>query len=182
MAFYLVIRGPLGVGKSTVSERLARELPAGCLSIDRILEEHDLEEWEEDRISLRSFLRANEFAEERARRFLDADRPVVIEGNFYWKEQLEDLTRRLAYPHGVFTLKAPMRLCVERDRLRPATRPGAEPRAGDSLGAEAVAQVYRMVARVHSGIGIDATGTVEATVAAILRAARSQGLGKKGSR
>ena len=168
------------MGKSTVSERLARELRAGCLSIDRILEEHDLEEWDEDRISLASFLRANEFAEERARRFLDADRSVVIEGNFYWKEQIHDLIRRLEYPHLVITLKAPLRLCVERDRLRPATRPGAEPRAGDSLGAKAATEVYRLVAGVRSGVGIDATGTVGATVAAILRSTRSHGLGKNG--
>lgn len=44
MTYYVVVRGPLGVGKSTVSSRLAEIIGADHILIDRILEEHGLEE------------------------------------------------------------------------------------------------------------------------------------------
>ncbi|MCI4339453.1 MAG: ATP-binding protein [Thermoplasmata archaeon] len=37
MGFYVVIRGPLEIGKSTLSERLAAEIRGEHVSIDRIL-------------------------------------------------------------------------------------------------------------------------------------------------
>lgn len=167
MSYYVVVRGPLGVGKSTVSARLAEVLGADHILIDRILEEQGLEEWDEDRISLRSFLRANAFAAERARPSLDRGRPVILDGCFYWKEQLEDLAQRLDRPHSVFTLEAPLAVCIARDRLRPLPQQGSEPRSGNQLGAEAAEEVYSLVAEVRCGVRIDATGTVEATVEAI---------------
>jgi predicted kinase len=167
MSFYLVVRGPLGVGKSTVSAAIARSLGADHVPIDRILEEHDLEEWDDDRISLRSFLRANEFAGDLARGSFARGRPVVFDGCFYWREQLDDLVRRLDVPHLIFTLEAPLSVCAARDRTRPLPRPEG-PRGGDQLGAEAAAAVFKLVADAPCGTPVDATGSVEATVAAIL--------------
>lgn len=169
MSYYVVIRGPLGVGKSTVSERLAKEIGGEHILIDRILEEHGLEEWDEDRISLKSFLRANALAIERARGLLENGTPVVFDGNFYWRPAIDDLLQKLDFRHYVVTLEAPLSVCIRRDRQRPITRGGVEPRAGDSLGEEAATQVYGMVNQVRYGIAIDATGSVDATVAAVLR-------------
>ena len=165
----MVIRGPLGVGKSTVSEQLARRIGAEHVAIDRILEEHGLEEWDEDRISLRSFLRANEIAAKRARGFVENATPVVLDGNFYWREAIEDLLDRLRFPHYVFTLEAPLGVCIARDAERPPTRAGAEPRAGDRLGEAAATQVYRLTSQVRYGVAVDATGPLENAVSEILR-------------
>lgn len=168
MAYYVVVRGPLGVGKSTVSSRLAEAIGADHISIDRILEEHGIEEWDEDRISLASFLRANTFAVESARVLLKRGRPVVFDGCFYWREQLEDLTQRLDFPHHVFTLEAPLAVCVARDRMRPLPKKGGEPKGGDQQGADACQEVYRLVSQVRYGSAIDASGPVERTIAGIL--------------
>lgn len=164
-----VIRGPLGVGKSTVAAALAGTIGAQHISIDRLLEEHDLEEWDEDRISLRSFLSANAIAVDQARPALDAGRPVVFDGCFYWREQLDDLVRRLGEGLLVFTLEAPLSVCVERDGTRPLPREGAMPRGGDRQGEQAAKDVYKLVTDVRYGLPIDASGPVEETVAAILR-------------
>ncbi len=169
MTYSIVVRGPLGVGKSTVSAALAQTIGAQHILIDKLLEEYGLEEWDEDRISLRSFLRANAVAVKQAHRAHRTGQPVIFDGCFYWREQLDDLAKRLDTGLLVFTLEAPLPVCVERDRTRPLPRPGEEPRGGDQLGEEAVNDVYRLVAEVQCGIAVDASGPVEATVAAILR-------------
>jgi len=152
MGHFIVIRGPLGVGKTTVAERLAKELGAEYISIDRILDEHGL--WESGRLS--EFLRANAFAVERARGILDEGTPVVVDGNFYWKSQIEDLVRTLDHRHFVFTLKAPLRLCIERDRGRDLPH-----------GSEGARAVYAKSTRFEYGIGVDATGPIESTLCEI---------------
>jgi predicted kinase len=150
----VILRGPLGVGKTTISGRLARALPAEVVSIDRILDDRDL--WRSGRVS--EFLRANRFAGERGRELLTTGRSVVFDGNFYWKTQIADLVGRLPGPTHVFTLEAPLRVCRERDRRR------AHPH-----GEDAARQVYAKSTRFSWGIEVDATGTPAAVVSTILR-------------
>jgi len=157
MAFYIVIRGPLGVGKSTVASRLAKEVGAKHMSIDSILYECDLEEWEGGYLSEKSFLGANEFAVKRARGFLDTGTPVIFDGNFYWKSQIEDLLGQLDYPHYVFTLKAPLSVCIERDSQR-----------NNPYGSESARDVYAKSIEFDYGIDLDATRPIETVVGEIL--------------
>ncbi|MGA8709645.1 MAG: AAA family ATPase [Thermoplasmata archaeon] len=157
MVFYVVIRGPLGVGKSTVAESLAERIVAERISIDRILDEDGLEEWDGGYISQKSFLRANARAIERARVFLDQDTPVIFDGNFYWKSQVEDLLIQLDYRHFVFTLKAPLSLCIERDSGRKPPH-----------GREAAQEVYAKSTEFDYGITLDATRPVGVMVREII--------------
>jgi len=155
MAFYIVVRGPLGIGKTTVSERLAKVTGAEYVSVDRILDEPGVEEWDDEagHYSERCFLRTSELAAERARTFLDRGTPVIFDGNFYWRSQVADLVRRLNFPHYVFTLKAPLDLCIQRDRQRDPPH-----------GREATESVYSKSTEFDWGIGIDATQPVESVV------------------
>jgi len=119
MNFYVIIRGPLGCGKSTISERLSKILNAKYFAVDKVLEEHDLEnDWEAGYISQKSFKKANEIIAPQAQKILDSGKTVVFDGNFYWKSQVEDLISRLDFPHYVFTLKASLEVCIERDKNR----------------------------------------------------------------
>lgn len=152
MSYYVIIRGPLGVGKTTTSAALAKSLDAIVLSIDRIADR----KW--DGGSVRLYVSANRVAAERARRPLARGTPVVFDGCFYWKTQLADLERRLPVPHEVFTLQAPLSVCVQRDSGRKVVH-----------GAEAAAQVYRKVTRFECGVGIDATQDLDTTVTEIRR-------------
>ena len=149
MSYYVVIRGPLGVGKSAVSRKLAQRIGAVYISIDQILDDQGL--WESGRLS--EFLRANDFVISRARASLDRGVPVVIDGNFYWKSQIRDLVGRLRGHHYVVTLKAPLKVCIARDG-------GREP----SHGRKAARQVYAKSTRFEYGIGLDATGPIEPVV------------------
>jgi tRNA uridine 5-carbamoylmethylation protein Kti12 len=160
MSYYVIVRGPLGSGKTTVSKRVAKILTARYLSIDRILDEQGL--WYSGRLS--EFLRVNALAARRARVELTRGTPVVLDGNFYWKTQLVDLERRLNFPHRIFTLKVPLSVCVERDSRR-----------NPPHGREAAEQVYARSTRLDVGLRIDARRSVDHVVAQVidrLRAAR----------
>jgi predicted kinase len=152
MSYYVIIRGPLGVGKTTISKALAKPNGAVVVSIDEIADK----EW--DGGSVRLYVQANDVAAGRARTALAKGVPVVFDGCFYWKTQISDLERRLDFPHVVITLRAPLSVCVERDAGRSVVH-----------GAEAAEQVYRKVTRFEGGVSIDATRGVPATVREIRR-------------
>jgi predicted kinase len=154
MSYYVIVRGPLGVGKTTVAGRLARRIGGEHLSIDRILDEEDL--WESGRLC--EFLRANRSAARRAQRLLGRGVPVVFDGNFYWKSQIADLLRRLHAVHRIFTLTAPLEVCLRRDRRRT-----------HSYGPEATRAVYLKSTRFEYGIPVDATRDVREVIRELVR-------------
>jgi hypothetical protein len=139
------------VGKSTVCRVLADSIGAKVVSIDGLVEA----EW--DGGSERLFLKANVAAAESARESLDAGVPVLFDGNFYWKRQIADLESRLPFPHAVFTLAAPLSVCIERDRERPSPH-----------GSEAAREVFAKVVRVDAGVLIDASRGLPAIVEDLL--------------
>ena len=71
MSYYIIIRGPLGCGKSTLAERVAKMLKAEYIAIDRVLDEHDLtKDKEAGYISQKSFKKANEIVALKAKKLL----------------------------------------------------------------------------------------------------------------
>ena len=167
MSFYVVIRGPLGAGKSVVSHRLAEAIRASYISVDVILEAENLEQWDEDKgcISEESFLRANRFIGTRAQASLHGGIPAVIDGNFYWRSAIEDLLFRLPFPHLVVTLRAPLSVCIARDARR-----------DPSHGREATRQVYARTTSFEYGTTVDATVAIGSVVSSILKELRRNGM------
>jgi len=163
VSFYVIVRGPLGSGKTTLSARLADRLKAEHIAIDQILEKHHLEEWENGYISESSFLQANHIAASSARPFLRRGTPVVIDGNFYWRSAVDDLLRCLPFPHVVFTLKVPLSTCIARDGVRSPPH-----------GAEAAREVYAKTISFDYGVPVDASGSVEETVELLWRELKRQ--------
>ncbi|MBT4651199.1 ATP-binding protein [Candidatus Woesearchaeota archaeon] len=158
MAFYIIIRGPLGCGKSTIAERLSKKLNAKSFSIDKILDKHNLlTEWEEGYISQKSFKKANEIISSEAREHLEKGISVIFDGNFYWKSQIEDLISKLNFPHHVFTLKVPLEVCIKRDQQR--EKP---------LGEVATKEVYKKSTEFDYGIIIDASKSLNETTLEII--------------
>lgn len=158
MSFYIIIRGPLGCGKSTIAERIAKRLKAEYISIDRILDDHNLtKELEEGYISQKSFLKANELVIPKAKSSLKKGKPLVFDGNFYWKSQIEDLIKRLEFPHYVFTFKVPLDVCIERDRQR-----------GKTHGEDAARAIYKKALAFDYGTVIDINRPLDICVREIL--------------
>ncbi len=158
MSYFIIIRGPLGCGKSTIAKRLTEDLNAEYIPIDRVLDEHDLtKDKEEGYISQRSFKKANEIITPKAKKKLQCGIPVIFEGNFYWKSQIDDLIRRLDFPDYVFTLKAPLKVCIERDRLR-----------GKTHGEDATRVVYKKATEFDYGTVIDISKSLNRAITEII--------------
>ncbi|MFA6255239.1 MAG: ATP-binding protein [Patescibacteria group bacterium] len=151
MSFYIIIRGPLGCGKSTISEKLSKILNAEYFAVDRVLDEYDLTKDKEDGyISQKSFIKANEIITQRAEKILANNRSVIFDGNFYWKSQVDDLIKRLGFPHYVFTLKAPLEICIERDSKRDKIH-----------GSDAAEAVYKKSTEFDYGIVVDISKSLD---------------------
>ncbi len=158
MVFYVIIRGPLGCGKTTISERLSKILKAEHIAIDRVLDDHNLTKDKEDGyISERSFLRANVIILPKAKSFLEKGVPVIFDGNFYRKSQVDDLIKKLDFPHYIFTLKAPLEVCIGRDSKRPKPH-----------GKDAAQAVYKKSTEFDSGIVIGVNRSLEECIKEII--------------
>lgn len=143
MSYFVIIRGPLGIGKSSVAKELSRILSAEYISMDFILEELGLDKAPETEecIPTKNFINADEHILPKARKKLKEGKIVVFDGNFYHKEQIEHLIKNLAdYKHYIFTLKAPLGVCIERDKHR-----------ANPYGKWAAMAVHNLVSRFDYG-------------------------------
>ncbi len=168
MTFCVLIRGPLASGKTTIANALADRTGARVISVDRILDEQGLEEWEDHSdgtycVTEKSFLRANDFVLEDASRLHARGQSTIIDGNFYWRSTVEDLVGRIGTVCHVFTLKVPLSVCVERNKTR------AHP-IGNEMD---VKMVFDEVSSFDVGTLVDVTGTVEEAVEAIRASLRA---------
>ena len=146
MCYYIIIRGPLGVGKSTIARRLAKLLSAKYISMDLVLEKHGLDKVShyEECIPVKNFIKANNIMLPEAKAKLNAGKIVVFDGCFYHRKQIQHILGSLSSLHYVFTLKAPLKVCIARDSKRKK-----------SLGKGAAAAVHHLVSRFNYGVVID---------------------------
>lgn len=144
----ILIRGPLGIGKSTVAKRLAKQFDAAYISIDQVLEELGLDKTEEGNgIPLKNFLVANDHVIPSIKQNLTDKKKVIIDGNFYHKEQIDHFVSHFGKQIIVITLHAPVEVCIERDRNR-----------NKSYGEDATRAVHAMVSSFDAGTVIDTEG------------------------
>lgn len=158
MTYYIIIRGPLASGKSSISKELSRRINGKYFAIDTVLDDNKLSKKKEDGyISQKSFKKVNEIISSGSRNLLNTKIPVIFDGNFYWKSQIEDLRNKLDFPHYVFTLKAPLEVCIDRDSKR-----------NKSYGELAVKEVYEKSNSFDYGIMIDVTKPLKECVDEII--------------
>lgn len=159
MSYFIIIRGPLGCGKSTISRRLTKILNAEYISIDELLEKNGLDKVDPKIgcIPKENFIKVNKIVIPDARKALSNGIVVIFDACFYHKEPIEQLIRELKHPYYIFTLKAPLDVCIKRDFNRMK-----------SLGETATRDVYKLVSRFDYGIIINVTNALERSVKDIL--------------
>lgn len=160
MSYFIIIRGPLGIGKSTIAQKLANFLDAEYVPIDLVLEKHRLDKVspKAECIPAENFIKANKIVLPKVKEKLKKGKIVIFDACFYHKEPIEHLIQNLSYPHYVFTLKAPLEVCIERDSKRDKTH-----------GELAARAVHKLVSRFDYGIIIDVNkNNIDQTVKEIL--------------
>ncbi len=127
--------------------------------MDDVLEKHDLDNLPPDApcISAENFIKANKIVLPEAKQLLNGGKIVIFDACFYHKEVIKHLIQNLPYEHYIFTLKAPLALCVQRDNDRYKT-----------YGKKAAADVHALVSRFDYGTNIDVTEDLESTLNNIL--------------
>ena len=151
--FLIIIRCPLGIGKTTIAKMLAEDFNAEYFSVDLILKQEGLDKIDEKEgcIPLGNFIQANQKLLPKLKESLMLNRSVLIDGNFYQKEQLESLIKNIQEAKVcVFTLKAKLATCIERDKKRKK-----------GYGKEAAEAVYKLVSRLDYGTVINTENKTE---------------------
>jgi shikimate kinase len=151
----IVIRGPLGVGKTTVSKILSQNLHLEYLSLDKIIDDNHLVAPDTDGIPLESYLKANEIILDLAHK---SENSFIIDGCLYYQEQIDDLIKKFENNVEIFTLTSHVDKCIERDSKRPKV-----------YGEDSARFVHMVTTKIQAGHKIDNTDlTVEETVKKIM--------------
>lgn len=155
MSFFIIIRGPAGVGKSGISKRAARKIKAEVIHFDQIMDKLGLDYIPGDKwIPLNKFLKADKIMIPKFKKKLENGKNIILDGNFYHKQQIEDLIGSLDFPHFVFTLKADLKECIKRDKTR-----------SGELGEQATEDVFKLVSTFDYGNVIDTSNKTPADIA-----------------
>jgi shikimate kinase len=136
MERFIIIRGPLGIGKTTIAKEIAKKLNAKYVSIDKILENNGLDR-KDNHFIPKDFIKANEIALKNTNK-----KRIIFDGCFYFKEQIKHLKK--IDKTVVFNLKAPLSTCIKRDKGRKKV-----------YGKQAAKEVYELVSKFDYGININ---------------------------
>ena len=151
----IIIRGPLGVGKTTVSQILSQNLHLEYLSLDQIIDDNKLVSANSDGIPLESYLKANQIIFDLAKKSKNS---FIIDGCFYCQEQINDLLMKFDNNVEIFTLTSNVDKCIERDSKREKV-----------YGEDSARYVHMVTTKIHAGHEIDNTDlTAEETVEKIM--------------
>jgi shikimate kinase len=143
MSYYVIIRGPLGIGKSTIAIALAKILRAEHISMDKVLEENGLDKVD-DNFTPEDFIKADDIVLPKVKEDLKKGKVVIFDGCFYFKEQIEHLEKSIPAKGYTFSLKAPVEVCIDRDSKRKRV-----------YGKDAAIAVHEMVSRFDYGTSIN---------------------------
>jgi len=160
MSYFVIIRGPLGVGKSTIAKKLAKFLNADYVDIDKILRKNNLDKVRPDAecIPAENFIKADDLILPGLKDKMHKGKIIIFDACFYHKKHIEDIVRKLPYRHFIFTLKSPVEVCIERDGKRKR-----------KYGTLATKAVHSLVSKFDYGITIDANNkTPEETLREII--------------
>ena len=141
--YYIILRGPAGIGKSTIVKLLSSKIKAEVFHIDNMLDRLNLgykqgEKW----VPLNNFLEVDKKIISEINKKIK-HKKIIIEGNFYHKEHIKDLLKSINSKNYIFTLKASVKTCIERDSKR------------NSIGKKNIKDVHKLVSKFDEGILIN---------------------------
>ncbi|MBU2576101.1 MAG: ATP-binding protein [Nanoarchaeota archaeon] len=157
----IILRGPAGSGKTTLSKELAKIYPLYHIELD-ILRKKIPREENEPKFSQEEKLRTNRILIPLVREKLKAGQKVIIDEVFYYKSQLNEIKKEFSKEIIIFNLTCPLELCLSRNRSR---RSLGERKTTD----EATKTIHFLVSQLKEGIKIDTSNkTIQETLKEII--------------
>lgn len=154
MEYCIIIRGPAGVGKTTIAKKLAKELKADYFSFDKIMRKNNLDNLVGKGIPSENFIKANEIII----LLIIRKKRAVLDGCFYREKQINHLLNKLKTKVYIFTLDADITECSKRNKTRK-----------NPMTEENIKQVHNLVSEIKIGININTVGkSIQQIVSEIL--------------
>ena len=92
MSYFIVIRGPAGVGKSIISKELSKKIKSRVYPYDRVMRGFGFNYIPGDKwIPLNKFLKADKLMIPKFKQKLKEGTNLILDGNFYHKEQIDNV-------------------------------------------------------------------------------------------
>lgn len=137
----IIIRGPLGSGKTTIAKSLADKINAEYISLDKILKNNNLEG--KDGIPVENFIKANNII---LKKIKDSKKSFIIDGCFYYQEQIDNLKNKFPDNLIFFSLISNVEKCIERNSQRDKV-----------YSKDSVKYVHMITTEIKEGYEIDNT-------------------------
>jgi tRNA uridine 5-carbamoylmethylation protein Kti12 len=157
--YYVLFRGPLGAGKTTISKELARVLNAEYVPFKINIDKETLNRLDKEGKPIPIKYYIDEFKKlvPIVKNLLNNKKIVIIDGAYYYKKLLEFIFKNLNHKNFIFDLKVPLDTCISRDKERKI-----------SYGKDAAKAVYKQVSSFDYGIPIDVTKSLDETIKEIM--------------
>ncbi|MBR9704761.1 AAA family ATPase [Candidatus Pacearchaeota archaeon] len=157
--YYIIIRGSLGAGKTTIAKKLAKQLNAEYVFFEIKLSKEVLKKLDEEgkNIPVEYFIKEFVTLIPKIKYILNNNKISIIDGAFYYKELLEFIFNNLKYKKFVFDLKTSLDVCINRDKNRDL-----------SYGKDAAEVVYNITSSFDYGIPIDVTKPINESIKEIV--------------
>ena len=163
--YFIIIRGPLACGKTTISKILAKKINAKYFSIDKILEKQNLDKVDPKIgcIPEKNFIKAIDTILPKIKNNLKKQN-IIFDGCFYHKKFINYLKNNLPHKNYIFTFKASITTCIDRDKNRKI-----------SYGKGATQAVHNLVSKFDCGKIINTNKkTINETINEIILSLPSQ--------
>ncbi|MEI7718318.1 MAG: hypothetical protein WCI72_00495 [archaeon] len=141
----VIIRGPVGVGKTAISNILTKKINAKYFSLDKLLKKEKLDRFDpkEGCVPAANFLMLQEQILPEIQKHLERQ-DVIVSGSFYHGSQLEFFQKNIHSNMLLITMKATLETCIKRNSKE-------EIRLGENM----VRAIYNLVSRFDVGTIID---------------------------
>lgn len=144
----IIIRGPAGSGKTTIAKILADRMRIKHIALDELLAKARLDRVDTKLgcIPIANFLAIQEDILSEIEKQIKTS-SIIIDGNFYFKEQIEFFKNNWKLNTYVITLTCKLETCINRDLRRK-----------NPIGKKAITEIYNLVSKFEYGFVVNIDG------------------------
>lgn len=154
MSYLIIVRGGADTGKTTLVNKLKKELNARVFHLGNTIRKYNLNKYKKHNLHVdkngkwipkENYIEAIDILLPKIISLLNNNEKVIIEDNFYHKEVIKYLIKKTSFKTYVFSLKTDINTCMKREGKRKKLTP------------EKIMQSNKLTNRFKYGYVIDTT-------------------------